>query len=253
MVIKWGKRLVTTVCLGIVGLLLYALSYYVYWDWYIPYHTESLYQEAIQNPNKSEEIAQQLFDMEDHTSGSNDKALKLITYYAEKGRIGSQKMLEQYNADNGLPIESKIPINRHIFGIDLGKSTKQDVWNYLDCNSLQHQELENGSITQCYNDFEFAGVYWDYACFYYVNNKVYKITFTYSTKGSALECFNALKGMLVSKYTLSKKINIENSSNFYIKDSNTLIELDLNFHDLCLKYTDVKAKKEKLQNDLKNI
>lgn len=160
MVIKWGKRAGIIVCLGMTGLMLYALSYYVYWNWYVPYHTDSLYQEAIQNPNKSEEIAQQLFDMEDHTSGSNDKALKLITYYAEKGRAGSQKMLEQYNVDNGLPIESKIPINRHIFGIDLGKSTKQDVWNYLDYNSLQHQELENGSITQCYNDFEFAGVYW---------------------------------------------------------------------------------------------
>lgn len=256
MVIKLGKGAVITVCLGIVGLLLYALSYYGYWNWYVPYHTDSLYQEAMQNPIKAEEIAQQLFDTEDHTCNSNDRALELITYYAKKGRIGSQKMLEQYNADLGLPIESKVPINRYIFGIDLGKSTKQDVWNYLDCNDLHYQELENGSITQCYSDFEFVGIYWDYVCFYYVNNRVYKILFSCKSKRSNIkEMYAKLRNILAEKYTLIKQLNPNYRKELLdIRDLKTSIILEISgYKELTYKYTDLSLEKEKNNQNLNDI
>ena len=255
-IIKWGKRAVTTACLGIVGLLLYALSYYVYWNWYIPYHTDSLYQEAMQNPNKAEEIAQQFFDMEDHTCNSSNRALELITYYAKKGRIGSQKMLEQYNADEGLPIESKAPINRYIFGIDLGKSTKQDVWDYLDSKSLNHQELENGSITQCYSDFEFAGIYWGYVYFYYVNNKVYKILFSCKSKRSNIkEIYVKLRNILAEKYTLIKQLDSNYRKELIdIRDLKTSIILEISgYKELTCKYTDLSLEKEKNNQNLNDI
>lgn len=245
LIIKWCKR-VGIVIASVIGMFfLYALSYYVYEDYYIPHHIESLYQEGLNNPNKAENNIKQL--LEEYEEDSQTKALNLMKFYANKKELWAQILLEQFNEERGLPLNSKIPINKHIWGITLGKSTKQDVLNYLDSINLMHLELENGSVTQVLDGFEFAGVFWDKAYCYFSNNKIYKIRFWHTT-----DSFDSgLMNMLTTKYTLSKKFD---SSNISIKDSCILIELNYPYSKAVrLEYTDIKAKNKKLQQDINSI
>ena len=247
LIIKWCKR-VGIVIASVIGMFfLYALSYYVYEDYYIPHRIESLYQEGLSNPNKAEAIVSELEDIEPYSYSNEYKYLQLINHYADKKELWAQILLEQFNKGRGLTLNSKIPINKHIWGITLGKSTKQDVLNYLDSINLMHLELENGSVTQVLDGFEFAGVFWDKAYCYFSNNKIYKIRFWHTT-----DSFDSgLMNMLTTKYTLSKKFD---SSNISIKDSCTLIELNYPYsRAVRLEYTDIKAKDKKLQQDLNSI
>lgn len=252
-IIKWSKRVCVAIGSAIAIFLLYVGFTYIRFYWYIPHHIESLYQEGFNNPNKAEWAVKQLQSLQYDNDNAQYKALSLIKAYAQKKNLWAQIALEQYNEEHEIPLESIISINKHIWGITLGKSTKQDIWNYLDSKELWHQELNNGEVTQVYKNFEFAGVHWNYVNYHFVNNKVYKITFICSVKGSAKEYFDIIKEMLIAKYTLSKKNNNESPSNFYIKDSNTLIELELDFHNLYFKYIDLKNKKEKYQKDINSI
>lgn len=245
LIIKWCKRVGIVIASVIGTFFLYALSYYVYEDYYVPRRIESLYQEGLENPDKAKNNIKQL--LKEYEEDSQTKALNLMKFYADKNELWAQILLEQYNEEHGLTLNSKIPINKHIWGITLGKSTKQDVWNYLDSINLMHLELENGSVTQVFDGFEFAGVFWDKAYCYFSNNKIYKIRFWHTT-----DSFDSgLMNMLTTKYTLSKKFN---SSNISIKDSCTLIELNYPYsRAVRLEYTDIKAKNKKLQQDINSI
>lgn len=247
LIIKWCKR-VGIIIASIIGMFfLYALSYYVYEDYYIPHHIESLYQEGLENPNKAENNIKQL--LKEYKEDSQTKALNLMKFYANKNELWAQILLEQYNEERGLTLNSKIPINKHIWGITLGKSTKQDILNYLDSMNLMHLELENKSITQVLDGFEFAGVFWDGAYCYFSNNKIYKIRFWHKT-----DSFNSnLMNMLATKYTLSKQFD-GSRSHISIKDTCTLIELNYLYERVVrLEYTDIKAKNKKLQQDISSI
>lgn len=244
-IIKWCKRVGIAIASAVAMFLLYALSYYIYEDYYIPHHIDSLYQEGLENPNKAENNIKQL--LKEYEEDSQTKALNLMKFYANKKELWAQILLEQYNEERGLTLNSKIPINKHIWGITLGKSTKQDVLNYLDSINLMHLELENESVTQVLEGFEFAGVFWDGAYCYFSNNKIYKIRFWHKT-----DSFDSnLMDMLTTKYTLSGKFD---GSYISIKDSCTLIELSHPFEKVVrLEYTDIKAKSKKLQQDISSI
>lgn len=247
LIIKWCKRIGIAIASAVAMFLFYVLSLYIYEEYYIPHHIESLYQEGLSNPNKAEAIISKLEDIEPYSYSNEYKYLQLINHYADKNELWAQILLEQFNEERGLPLNSKIPINKHIWGITLGKSTKQDVLNYLDSINLMHLELENRSVTQVLDGFEFAGVFWDKAYCYFSNNKIYKIRFWHTT-----DSFDSgLMNMLTTKYTLSKKFD---SSNISIKDSCILIELNYPYSKAVrLEYTDIKAKNKKLQQDINSI
>ena len=247
LILKWCKRAGITIASAVAVFLLYVLSLYMYEEYYIPRHIESLYQEGLSNPNKAKAIISELKDIESYSYSNEYKYLQLINYYADKNELWAQILLEQYNEERGLTLNSKVPINKHIWGITLGKSTKQEILNYLDSMKLMHLELENGSVTQVLDGFEFAGVFWDKAYCYFTNNKIYKIRFWHTTDSFD----SSLMNMLTTKYTLSKKFN---SSNISIKDSCTLIELNYPYsRAVRLEYTDIKAKNKKLQQDINSI
>lgn len=254
LIIKWCKR-IGIVIASVIGIFfLYALSYYVYEDYYVPRRIESLYQEGLENPDKAKNNIKQL--LKEYEEDSQTKALNLMKFYADKNELWAQILLEQYNEEHGLTLNSKIPINKHIWGITLGKSTKQNVWNYLDSINLMHLELENESVTQVYKNFEFAGVFWNTVYCYFTNDKIYKITFVYRPKGSPSDSFDKLRDMFAAKYTLSKTFDSKKCKSyiFSIKDSNTLIEIEIDSNmKLILKYTDTEIKNKKLQQDINSI
>lgn len=250
---KWVKKVGIVISSVIAIFLLYILFVIGYQKVYLPYHIQSLYQEGLDDPNKAEEVVKQLQNEGNSFNDAQEKTLTLIKKYAQKETLWAQLALEQYNEEHKIPIRSIIPINKYILGITLGKSDKEDVFNYLDKEELWHQELENGSVTQVYKDFEFAGIFWNYVNFHFTNNTVYKITFICKVEGSAKDFYIRIKNMLASKYTLSKEFSENSSSTFSIKDSNILIELKMDFDKLTLSYIDLKAKKEKLKRDTDSI
>lgn len=262
LIIKWCKRVGIVIASVIGTFFLYALSYYVYEDYYIPHHIESLYQEGLSNPDKAEDNIKQL--LKEYGEDPQTKALNLMKFYANKKELWAQTLLEKYNYKYGITLNSITPINKHIWGINIGKSTKQDVLNYLDSMNLMHLELENGSVTQVLEGFEFAGIFWNTVYCYFTNDKIYKIAFVYRPKGSPSDSFDKLRGMLATKYTISKNFNQEELNyswdKFSIKDSLTLIELETNCYDrnpihreLIFKYTNLEKKKKKLEQDIENI
>ncbi len=251
---KWCKRVGIAIVSAVAMFLLYVLSLYVYEKYYIPRHIESLYQEGLENPDKAENNVKQL--LKEYGENPQTKALNLMKFYANKKELWAQTMLEKYNYKYGITLNSVAPINRYIWGINIGKSTKQDVLNYLDSMNLMHLELENGSVTQVLEGFEFAGIFWNTVYCYFTNDKIYKITFVYRPKGSPSDSFDKLRDMLATKYTLLKTFTSKESHSyiFSIKDSNTLIEMEINSNmELILKYTDIEIKNKKIQQDLNSI
>lgn len=266
-VIKWGKRVGIAIGSVVAIFLLYAASVVGYQGLYIPYHIESLYEEGLNNSSKAEWTVKQLQNIDDMDGTAQDKAITLIKEYAKKENLWAQIALEQYNEEHEIPLNSIIPINEHIWGITLGKSTKQDVWNYLDSKGLWHQELENGEVTQAVNDFEFAGVYWNCINYHFVNNIVSCITFksrnsSRDSRGDIEDSYYKIKNSLVAKYTVSKQLkSIESSEpKFLIKDSATLVKLnlyhyssDLSFYELDFRYIDLRIKEKKDKQDINAI
>ena len=86
-IIKWCKRVGITIVSAVAMFLLYVLSLYVYEDYYIPHHIESLYQEGLENPNKAEDIVTELKDIEPYSHSNQYKYLQLINYYADKNEL----------------------------------------------------------------------------------------------------------------------------------------------------------------------
>lgn len=262
---KWIKKVGVAIGSVIAIFLLYVVSVITYQEVYIPHHIKSLYQEGLSNPSKAEWVVKQLQSQEYSYKDAQEKALSLMQNYAKKEQSWAQVMLDQYNEEHEIPLSSIIPINKNIWGITLGKSTKQDVWNYLDSMGVWHQELENGEVTQVIEDFEFVGVYWNCVNCHFVNNIVSCIDFRTRDKTSILkDYYYCLRNMLSEKYTISKteksKEDIEYKPKYLIKDTNTIIKLNLyNYcnnvskYELTLRYTDSAISERKSKQNLNNI
>lgn len=85
---KWCKRV--GIAIGsIIGIFLFYIAFaYIQFNWYIPYHCNSLYQEGKKDSSKAEKNVIVLLNMESDVA--NNTAIKLLSFYAEKGNIKSQ-------------------------------------------------------------------------------------------------------------------------------------------------------------------
>ena len=259
---NWFKRVGIAIGSAIAIFLLYVISVITYQEVYIPHHIESLYQEGLNNPSKAEWAVKQLQSQEYSYKVAQEKALALLRNYAKKEQLWAQVMLDQYNEEHEIPLSSIIPINKNIWGITLGKSTKQDVWNYLDSMGVWHQECQNGEVTQVIEDFEFAGTYWNCINYHFVNNIVSNITFKSRDKEKVLkDYYYNLRNSIFTKYTASKQLKTKKDDNHRpqvsIKDSSTWIKLklynytdNLSKYELDFRYIDLDIKKKKEKQDI---
>lgn len=262
---KWVKKVGIIIGSIIAIFLLYVVSVITYQEVYIPHHIESLYQEGLINYSKAEWAVKQLQSQEYSYKVAQEKALALLQNYAKKEQLWAQVMLDQYNEEHEIPLSSIIPINKNIWGITLGKSTKQDVWDYLDSKGLEHQELNNGEVTQALNDFEFAGIYWNCINYHFVNNIVSNITFKSRDKEEVLkDYYYNLRNSIFTKYTISKQLKSKKDNRhrpqLSIKDSSTLIKLklynytdNLSEYELDFRYIDLDIKEKKEKQDIEAI
>ena len=88
---KWGKRLIVFVISAGLILGLFGLGSWIYNDFYLPCHYESLYEEGMKDVNKADEIALELFE-----AGYYPKAIEVLTNSAEKGNVQSMVLLGRY-------------------------------------------------------------------------------------------------------------------------------------------------------------
>jgi hypothetical protein len=259
-IFKWGKKISTIIGI-LIGVFAICMAFYVgYKLYYIPYHRDSLYHEGKQNPTKAEDNAQKLLDLDDYTREAHEKGLDLISYYAKKDKLWAQLLLEHYNEEHLIPLESNANINKHIWGITLGISTKQEVIDYLDSKGFSYKEFQEGKVLQAVNDFEFVGVYWKCINYYFTDDKVYKVKFMTREEYDIIKTsYLKLKDMLSEKYTKSKKFDLKYDYNkFSIKGIHAMVELESQDYDqgleqLNLIYTDLDTQKKKYKQDLNSI
>lgn len=96
-IIKYGKKFGIIVGSSLIVLFLYALSYWIYWDYYIPNKCAFLCNEAYTDINKADEIAVELMFNDDYAfCDSHNKAIDILINAARKGRVSSAVLLGRY-------------------------------------------------------------------------------------------------------------------------------------------------------------
>ena len=92
---KWVKRLIVIVISAGIILGLFGLGDWIYNDFYLPSHYESLYEEGMKDVNKADEFALELFEA-GYYSDNQTKAIEVLTNSAEKGNVKSMVLLGRY-------------------------------------------------------------------------------------------------------------------------------------------------------------
>lgn len=77
-ILKWCKKVGIAIASAVAIFLFYVLSLYVYEEYYIPHHIESLYQEGLNNLDKANDIVTELKDIEPYSYSNQYKYLQLI-------------------------------------------------------------------------------------------------------------------------------------------------------------------------------
>lgn len=88
---KWVKKVGIAIGSVIAIFLLYVVFAYVRFYWYIPYQCDSLYQNGLTNESQAANSITKLLVIDSDIA--HDKAIQLLTVYAEKGNIKYQIML----------------------------------------------------------------------------------------------------------------------------------------------------------------
>ena len=160
---------------------------------------------------------------------------------------------EKRNGKKSINSSSYKRINRSFDGIILGKSTKQDVINYLKNRRIQYEiKTIAGSPTITHtNNTYWGGVTWRYCSFMFFNEILYKIEYINGIKGEKLiESMNSDYSLLISqlskKYNNCLKRNEKNSEKdcCYFEDERTTVELEKahkdSFYFISISYWDKK-------------
>lgn len=102
-----------------------------------------------------------------------------------------------------VPILCFAQINKTIWGVTLGKSTKQQVKTMLVNKGYTVRVEPDGSLYVDVNNISFGGAYWTYIAFSFVDGKLYQVWFQNNEKQSPVkieEAFKKTKNFLNEKY-----------------------------------------------------
>lgn len=146
-----------------------------------------------------------------------------------------------------IPLYSFGQIKRNIDGIILGKSTKQEVVNYLKNRKLPYSFKKVGvyNAILCNVPRSFGGVSWHSTIYIFYNNLVFQVSYSntdyHLLKKEIDLCFVNLSMALQRKYS-QYKITSSDRDNIEYKDSHTSIKLNRgyfeNHYTLDVDYTD---------------
>lgn len=142
-------------------------------------------------------------------------------------------------------------INTNIWGLIVGKSTKQQVKKLLSQKGFTKiYEVGNEYMSiEPRNGISFGGVTWDNLGFFFYKNILCQIVFEYN-QNSKSEVYSLMKIKLEGKYSIYKVS--ETSQKIYFEDNNSNILLTTEFdHILRLFYTNDQLfnLKEQEEND----
>ena len=158
---KWGKRFIYFVISAGIIVGLFVLGGWIYNDFYLPSHYESLYEEGMKDVNKADEIALELFQA-GYYRQYETKAIEVLTYSAEKGNVKSMVLLGRYYKGYRFKPYSEVELwDSKNFPIDWEKSA------YWFLQAAKSNDAESqGELGHCYKygfgvkqDFDKA-IYW---------------------------------------------------------------------------------------------
>ena len=149
-------------------------------------------------------------------------------------------------------------ITRNVWGLELGKSTKQQVINVLKQKGYRPDTNNpSNSVTIKTENFKFGGGYWTYASFGFQDGKLYEIWFQnnhFENPVKNQDMFDLLKERLDSKYGLFRYYEFDkDESNLCYFDGDTYIWLNISYYEgvqyVAIGYTDKKLWEQKLNDD----
>ena len=158
---------------------------------------------------------------------------------SRKSRVGNNVKKKQLSTGSNEKTFNK-GINRNINGIVLGKSTKQDVINYLKRNKIQYEyDVIAGSPAISYfKNVSFGGITWQFCSYSFLNNIVYEIGYTKAVRTNIpKETIDTEHSFLMRELKRKYRdysINNENRRGFEvhtIRDENTTITVEIGYEN----------------------
>lgn len=144
-------------------------------------------------------------------------------------------------------------INRNIWGLSLGESTKTQVTNVLRQKGYKYKSNPDGSISFKANNLQYGGGFWTYVNFNFFNNKLSDIAFQ-NNENACIEniysMFIGIKDKLEEKYGNYKSDGL---NDIYYYDSQTFLSLQIIDGYISLIYTDLylhNLREQKEMNEL---
>jgi hypothetical protein len=127
-------------------------------------------------------------------------------------------------------------ITRSFWGLELGRSTKQNVIDVLKQKGYSPQ-IDNSDntvyiITGIWNNFKYGGGFWTYASFEFHNGKLMKVHFQNNEEEIIMDIalmYEDISEKLETKYYRYKKQDIGQPP--YYDDGKTLLSLAYGFHN----------------------
>lgn len=156
-----------------------------------------------------------------------------------------------------LPITSFSQIQKTFWGLSLGESTKQQVFDTMIENGYKGRIDPDNDFHRAYlKNFSFEGGTWQFVYFYFVDDKLSKVSFEYAESDSsshAKDMFRTITDSMNKKYAAySGYANNNDGMEFYIySDGKTaaLIQRDFNpisnMQYVHLTFRDIKLEKQK--------
>lgn len=149
-------------------------------------------------------------------------------------------------------------ITRNVWGLELGKSTRQQVINVLKQKGYTPDTNNpSNSVTIKADNFKFGGGYWTYASFEFHGGKLYEIWFQnnqFENPVNNQDMFDLLKERLDSKYGQFRHSGLNtDESNLCYYDGKTYMWLNIRYFEgvqyISITYTDEKLWEQKMNDD----
>ena len=150
-------------------------------------------------------------------------------------------------------------ITRNIWGLELGKSTKQQVLNVLKLKGFNPTTDDATSTISVKSDnFKYGGGFWTYASFEFYNGRLYEVWFQnneYEIPIAIFEQFNLIRDRLDKKYSQYRHTeteeNSENQRDYF--DGKTRFWLNRRYYNsvgyISITYSDDKLLNQKLESE----
>lgn len=154
----------------------------------------------------------------------------LLTFAASCGNKAGSKTAKQ-SQDSIAKVDSIVPVQRNILGIELSKTTFAEAMTVCAKNAWDYEPIQNGqdNVIDIDTPIDFGGEFWTSTSVFFYKYKAYMVDFwdmnCTHTKEQEAKRFQAISKLLKKKYPKAK-INAKNTALTYT-DGTYYINLEI--------------------------